>query len=215
MNKRTIFLLIAFASLITLGTHFLFKPIKDTSQTTVVQEVQDLENNLATLKTTHYIDLKNLQQRNMNLASSLDISKEATQKANTQVIKLQGKIRQLSTTQLKQDTNSYVVNCFQLQDKVNEYINASTYTDSLMTEQVHQFEKVIENKDSMIHCYETDYSILQQTTDTLLVLNENLLQNNTQLEKALKRRKQKGKIISGGALLLAGLVTATQLRSIN
>jgi hypothetical protein len=149
------------------------------------------------------------------LASSLDISKEATQKANTQVKKLQRKIRQLSTTQLKQDTNSYVVNCVQLQDKVNEYINASTYTDSLMTEQVHQFEKVIENKDSMIHCYETDYSILQHTTDTLLVVNENLLQSNTKLEKVLKRRKQKGKIITGGALLLAGLVTATQLRSIN
>ena len=215
MNKRTIFLLVAFASLITLGTHFLFKPIKDNSQTTVSQEVQDLENNLASLKSAHFTDLKNLQVRNAHLSSKLETSKFVTQQGYAHVKQLEGKVKMLSTTQLKQDTICYVNNCFELQDKVNEYLHTNAYKDSLVIEQAQQFEKVIVIKDSLINCYESDYSILQQTTDTLIVLNEHLLQCNTQLEKSMKRMKQKGKIFTGGALLLAGLVTVTQLRSIN
>jgi hypothetical protein len=56
---------------------------------------------------------------------------------------------------------------------------------------------------------------LQQTTDTLLQLNLQLVNENRHYQKALVRNKIKTKVLSGTALLLAGIVTATQLRSVN
>ena len=216
MNKKTIFLLLTFATLIAVGAHLLFKPIKDTSKKASIQDVKELESSFNQLNTTHHTELNNFNEKNKQLLTQVRFSKVQIVNAGKQVKKLTGEVQRLSNKNLSQvDTNTYITICDSLQRKINTYLLANTYKDSLVNQQVQQYELLLDNKDSTITCYETDYSVLNQTTNKLLQLNQQLTNENQHFQKALVRNKRITKILSGTALLLAGIETDTQLRSAN
>lgn len=216
MNKRTIFLLLAFATLITVGAHLLFKPIKDTAPTANIQDVKELESSFNQLNNAHHAELASLNEKNEQLLTQVQFSKVQIVNAGKQVKKLTSEVQRLSNRSLSQvDTNTYITTCDSLQHQINVYLLANSYKDSLVNRQVQQYELLLDNKDSTISCYETDYSVLNQTTNNLLRLNQQLANDNQHYQKALVRNKRKAKVLSGTALLLAGIATATQLRSAN
>lgn len=111
----------------------------------------------------------------------------------------------------KVDTNNYVVTCDSLQHELTYFINANSYKDSIVNEQVGYYELLIIAKDSTIVCLESDYQSIKANSNALLKLNTVLVNENKKTQKLCLRIKRKDRLITGSAFLLAGIVTATQL----
>ena len=218
MNKKTLLLILAFVSLVVIGTHLLFKPSNEMPQTHSVQDVKTVANNLNKLDATHTSELKKLKANNDFLVVKIQQSKGQVHVAQKRVSTLRNELHQLTSKQTlitKVDTNNYVVTCDSLQHELTYFINANSYKDSIVNEQVGYYELLIIAKDSTIVCLETDYESMKASSDTLLKLNKALANENKQTQKICLRIKRKDRLITGTAFLLAGIVTATQLRSTN
>lgn len=175
MNKRTIFLLLAFATLIGIGTHLLFKPVKDIPCSGMEQKVKELQTGLQQLDTTHHLHLKDLAERNEHLLSQLQLNKVMIADARKQVTKLTTNVSRLSKRSIPEvDTGTYLLTCDSLQHQIGLYVLANANKDSIVNKQVEQYEYLLVNKDSTILCYASDYSLLRQTADTLVLVNHQL-----------------------------------------
>lgn len=218
MNKKILLLLFAFASLIAVGTHLLFKPNNEMLQTNSVQAVKTVANNLNKLDVTHRSELKKLQAKNAFLVAKIGQSKIQIRNAQKQADFLRKELQQLNRKQTlitNVGTNNYVATCDSLKTQLTFYIDTNTYKDSIVNEQVANYELLLSTKDSTIVCLENDYTNIKASTNTLLQLNTGLTNENKNLQKMCLRSKRKDRFITGTAFVLAGIVTATQLRSIN
>ncbi|MBK7763662.1 MAG: hypothetical protein IPI46_09855 [Bacteroidetes bacterium] len=218
MNKKTLLLILAFASLIAVGTHLLFKPSNEMPQTHSVQDVKTVANNLNKLDATHTSELKKLKANNQFLVVKIQQSKGQVHVAQKRVSTLRNELQQLTSRQTlitKADTNNYVATCDSLQHELIYFINANSYKDSIVNEQVGYYELLIIAKDSTIVCLESDYQSMKANSNALLKLNTVLVNENKKTQKLCLRIKRKDRLVTGSAFLLAGIVTATQLRSTN
>lgn len=218
MNKKTLLLLLAFATLIAVGTHLLFKPNNEMPQAYSVQDVKTLAVNMNQLDATHTNELKKLQANNDFLVTKIGQSKRLISNAQKQVAFLRNELHQLSNKPelvTNVDTNSYVVACDSLQRQLTHFINANSFKDSIMDAQAGNYELLIIAKDSTIACLESDYQNMKAISDTLLKQNTTLADENKHTQKLCLRMKRKDRLLSGTVFLLAGIATATQLRSVN
>lgn len=218
MNKKTLLLLLAFASLVAVGTHLLFKPNNEMPQTYSTQDVKAVVGNLNRLDSTHTNELKKLQANNDFLVTKIGQSKLLIVNAQKQVAFLRNELHKLSIKPAlvtSVDTNSYVVACDSLQRQLTHFINANSFKDSIMDAQAGNYELLIIAKDSTIACLESDYQNMKAISDTLLKRNATLADENKHTQKLCLRMKRKDRLLTGTVFLLASIATATQLCSVN
>lgn len=218
MKKKTLLLLVALTMFIAIGTHLLFKPIKESLPIVSSQNIKQTEAKLTSMDENHVLMISKLKANNDFLVNEIEHSKIQIQSANRHVKYLQLELKKhVATTKnfIYQDTSQFVASCDSLKNELIFYIDADNYKDSTVNNQIAQYENLIQTKDSAIESMETDYHCLQQTSDTLVQLNHDLSIDLKHYQKLCVRTKRKDKFIVGSALVLAGFATATRLRSIN
>lgn len=221
MNKKTILLLLSFAMLIVIGTHLLFKPMKEIQPSASAQTIQQVDQKMNQLNTSHKVELNKLKKNNDFLLAKIKQSKKQVQSiqkhSNYLQQSLQQSLQSLSSQQPllnNEDTSSYVVQCDSLQNQINDFISIENNKDSIVNEQFLIYEELIIAKDSTIQCFESDYAQLQTFNDTLNKVNNTLLLENRKVSKKYARIKNRNRIFYGTAFIIAGIFTANQLRSI-
>lgn len=115
MKKQTAFLLLACTLLIGTGTYFLTNPVQNKSAPPLTSDIKKLEQQVATLKVSHFAESRLLNKRNELLQSNLSDTKHAIYKANKQVQVLQLKVKNLANEKLQDDTLYYLSVCDDLQ----------------------------------------------------------------------------------------------------
>ena len=218
MKKKTILLLLAFASLIAVGTHLLLKPSNEMPQTHSVQDMKAVAYNLSKLDVTHSTELTKLKANNDFLVAKIQQTKTQARNAQEQIGFLRKELLRLpqkQTLTTKVDTNNYVAACDSLQQELTWYIDANSHKDSVVNKQLGFYELLVNAKDSTIVCLESDYESMKANSDNLLKLSQVLANENKHMQKLCLRSQRKNRFITGSAFLLAGLVVATRLRSLN
>lgn len=218
MKKKTLLLLVALTMFIAIGTHLLFKPIKDSLPIVSSQNIKQTEAKLTSMDVNHVLMMNKLKANNDFLVSEIQHSKIQIQSANRHVNYLQLELKKhvaSSKTIVYQDTSQFEASCDSLKNELLFYVDADNYKDSVVNNQIAQYENLMQSKDSTIECMETDYHCLQQTSDTLVQLNKSLTTDLKHYQKLCLRIKRKDKFIVGSALVLAGFATATRLHAIN
>jgi hypothetical protein len=214
MNKKTLLLILAFALSIVLGTYLWFSPSKEIPISHSIQDVKIVANHLNQLEATHQTKLEKLQANNDFLLTKIKQSKIQVLTSKNKVAYLRKELQQLNQQQIlntQVDTSQFVIRCDSLQTMLDNFINVSSFSDSIVNEQILQYEDLITTKDSMINCIENDYHALKINCDTLLKIQSNLLNENKQIYKKLTRTKRMNRFLKGSAFVVAGLITATQL----
>lgn len=110
------------------------------------------------------------------------------------------------------DTLSYYTNCDSLKDNLKIWTSANDEKDSLYETVIGNQQEQLQIKDSAIALLDQRYTGINKLFKESLSQQELLFTQNKQLNKTLKRQRFKNKLLSGFAVIAAGITTSYLLK---
>lgn len=174
------------------------------------QQVKDSE--AVFQKKVSELETKNrqLQKELTNIQIELFRIKLKTNERETRIKKLVQPKRLPAKDLLKKvkDSSISIINapasCDSLAMEVSEYLKETAIKDSLYESQIVLQDSVIALKDSIITHQSTLYSELKTSFSLSLEQQKELISENQQLYKKLKRQKRRSRIVGFGMMVLSG-----------
>ncbi len=189
----------------------------DKQSKTHLQVVQNLEQQIKDSEAVYHKKVYELENKNSQLQkelrsaqSELLIIKRKTSQRETRIknlIQPQGLpakdfLKKVTGSSMSNNINPS--NCDSLANEVTEYIKENALKDSLYETHIQLQDSVIVNKDSIIANTTKLHSELKTAFDFTIQQQKQLISQNEQLFKKLKRQKRRSKLISVGMMVLSG-----------
>lgn len=199
LNLRVIFYILS--SCFTIITMFYPISCKKQKENASQESVEILRKEQERLKQSVQVRLQVLHKRNDSLQYQLrQVNAKLTNQKSHHLLK-RNNVKQLIQSG---GNDSLSVSCDSLRQAVSEYVESDEHQDSLYEENIEALQTIVEVKDSTIDVLQTALSDSQVLTERSLNRQSQLEKELSQKEKQIKRKQIINRVLSAGALLLAG-----------
>jgi len=215
-----------FLSLLLLGfvlgfvTAFLFTGCNKNSniKKEAIVKPKELKKQAATIEENYQEQIESLQDQNLELQQDLEVNQGLLDQAKETTKQLENKIKKLIEPagypakklieKVKaNEISSDLPSCDSLINVVSDYIEENHRKDSIYELQIIQMDSIVSIKDDLIRTNTEAYTNLHQLFEQSVVSQENLIKENTQLQKQFKRQRFKNKLVTAGLMILSATAT--------
>jgi hypothetical protein len=215
-----------FLSLLLLGfvlgfvTAYLFTGCNKNS--TIIKEAivkpKELKKQAVTIEENYQKQIVNLQDQNIELQQNLEATQGLFDQAKAKTKQLENKIKKIieppgyPAKRLIQKVRANEISsdlspCDSLINVITDYIEENHRKDSIYEQQIIQMDSIVSLKDHLIQTHTQAYTNLHQLFGQSVVNQENLIKENTQLRKQIKRQRFKNKLVTAGLMIISATAT--------